>query len=444
MSKLKLIKSSKRYDFFYLTLNVPINNELTYSTCIFERSKDKVSPFTYYLTDKMGDFTLRDESLNTIKNFHLTFIIRFLNFIYNDSETPLRNIENLTLKIVEEFLDKFSQGTLPNDKDREWKSKETANRATYAISHFVYWLWWKTEKNTYKKMFKMKHIKDKDFIFETVSKKSKIGKTSTEVKRLTDIVTPNVSTRIKTREKVVNASNYIISKLIELSQETDPMLTFGIALGAYWGLRVGDIVQMHEGRLKGFEKNKDFGAYVDLNYDAILRSDNKMTGNIKTKRNVPIYPGCAKILYTYYENHMHYLKSKGLYPHKYGALFIDQKGYAMSVKTYLRRFNELNKLLDKAIKEEVTLGNKDAISEEQILSNNKITPHSLRHYYKQLIETVEPNRRLMQYYMAHKDIESQDDYPFALSTKEGIRKCQDKLYDPIKKNVYNNLNTDRS
>jgi len=438
LDELKSIKGNKRYDFFYVTINVPINNEMKHCTCIFERSKDEVSPFTYYLTDKMGSFSLKDKSLNTIKNFHLTFIIRFLNFIFNDSETPISNIEDLTLKVVEEFLDKFSQGTLPNEIKEEWKSKETVKRATYAISHFVYWLWWRKEKGSYKKMFKMKHIKENNFQFETVTRRSKNGYSSKEVKKLMDIVTPNVSSRIKTRAKVVDGSNYSVAKLIELSQENDPMLTIGIALGAYLGLRVGDIVQMHEGRIKGLDKNKDFGAYVDLTYDTILRSDNKITGNIKTKRNVPIYPGCAKALYTYYENHMNYLKYKGLYPHKYGALFIDKKGYAMSVKTYLRRFNDINKLLDKAIKEEVMLGNKDAIREEQILANNKITPHSLRHYYKQLIEAVEPNRRVVQYYMAHKSIDTQVEYAFALSTKEGIRKCQDELYICIKENVYKN------
>ena len=80
------------------------------------------------------------------------------------------------------------------------------------------------------------------------------------------------------------------------------------------------------------------------------------------------------------------------------------------------------------------LGKLEAIKEQQIIMNNKITPHSLRHYYKQLIESCEHNPRIIQYYMAHKSIDSQQDYHFAKSTKEGIRKCQDKIYNNIKRN----------
>jgi integrase len=437
MGNLKAINCNERYDYFYVTINVPINNEMKHCTCIFERSKDEVHPFTSYLKDKMGSFTLKDKSLNTIKNFHLTFIIRFLNFIFNDSEAPINKIEDLTLKIVEEFLDKFSSGTLPNDVSQEWKSKKSVGRANYTISHFVYWLWWKKEPNSYKKMFKMTHIKENIFEFETVTKRSKDGYSTKEVKRLMPIVIPTVSSRVRTRAKVVDASNYSVAKLLELSQENDNMLTFGIALGSYLGLRVGDIAQMHEGRIKGLCEGKLFGAYFDLTYDAILRSDNLITGNIKTKRNVPVYAGCAKALFIYYENHINYLRYKGLYPNKYGALFIDNNGYAMTLKTYLRRFNDLNNLLDSAIKVEVSLGNEDAIQEEQILSNNKITPHSLRHYYKQLIETVEPNKRIVQYYMAHKSIDSQESYAYAKSTKEGIRACQNQVYSQVKGTMFN-------
>lgn len=35
--------------------------------------------------------------------------------------------------------------------------------------------------------------------------------------------------------------------------------------------------------------------------------------------------------------------------------------------------------------------------------------------------------------MAHKSIESQKDYKFSKATKEGIRKCQDKIYATIKR-----------
>lgn len=129
--------------------------------------------------------------------------------------------------------------------------------------------------------------------------------------------------------------------------------------------------------------------------------------------------------------HIEFLKANGLYPNKYGALFLNNDGFAMTASTYLRRFNNLSKLLDKAIKEEVLFGSIDAIQEEEILANNKVTPHSLRHYFKQLLESIEPNRRVIQYYMAHRSENSQDSYASSAS-KEVIRQCQNKIYLPIK------------
>lgn len=433
MTELKSINGKMKYEFFYLVGNIPINNEMKYHICIFEKNVHMVHPFSKYLLDKMGSFTLKNKSLNTIVNFHLTYIIRFLNFIFNDSKTSINNIEDLTLDMVEEFLDNYAQGTLPNDKNGEWKSKDSVKRATYAISHFVYWLWWKKETNSYKKMFKMKYLKESDFEFETEVRRGKDGYKSREFKVLTSIVTPNMSSKIRTREKVVSLSSYGVSKLIEISQSKDPMLTFAIALGAYGGLRSGDIVQMHEGRIKGLDKNKDFGGYFDLTYEAILRSDNKITGNIKTKRNVPIYEGCMRAIYEYHQRHLDYLKHKGLYPNTFGALFIDNSGRAMTAKTFNRRFNELEKLFEKIVKEEAMLGNKNAIKEDQILSLSKVTPHSLRYYFKQLIETIENgNERKIQYYMAHESIESQHSYGVAPATPEAIRRCQNELYMPVK------------
>ncbi|TGY42812.1 site-specific integrase [Clostridium sartagoforme] len=422
----------ERVNFFYTVINVPINNELRFHICIFDDRKDEAHPFTQYLKDRMGNFTLKNKSLNTIKNFHLTYIIRFLNFIYNDSETPIGDIRDLTIKIIEEFLDKFSQGELPQDFIGEWRSRESVERATYALSHFVYWLWWKKDRKTNGKLFNLKYIKEENFLFEKVMRHSKNGYSSKEIKSLINIVVPNMSTKINTREKVVTLSEYSISKLIELSLENDNMLTLGIVLGAYAGLRVGDITQLSEERIKGLSKNRCFGAYLELSQDIILRSDNIRTSGIKTKRTVPIYPGCTKAIYVYYQMHIEFLKAKGLYPNKYGALFLNNNGFAMTSQTYLRRFGKLNDLLDKSIKEEVLFGNIDAIQEEEILSNNKITPHSLRHYFKQLIQSVEPNKRIIQYYLAHKSFNSQDSYAFGVSSKEVIRECQNKLYMPIK------------
>lgn len=432
MSNITKIEKPRKYNFFYLPILMPVNNELIEFHCIYETGSGnyKVHKFTEFLSDKIGKFSLKNKSPNTIKNFYLTFIIRFLNFIFNDCDTPISAIEDLTLEMVEEFLNKFSQGKLPNDEKNSWRSGETVDKATTAINYFIYWLCWKKDSSR-RKVFKMKYIKESDFDFSRVIKNSKSGYASGEYKRLEPIVEPRKTTSIRTREKAVEAGAYTVKKLIEVAQKNDPIMVFGIILGAYCGLRVGFITQLYEGRLKGFQKGKDFGAYIDFTHEAILRSDNKPTSKLKSRVNVPIYPGCTQIVYKYYQEHIAILKSKGLYPNKYGALFVTERGKAMPHKTYLSRFERLNKLVEIVINEEASEGILEAIVEQQILARGKLTPHSLRHYYKQLIEKCERNSRVVQYYLTHKSLDSQLDYAVSAATEDGLRRCNNEIYSNV-------------
>lgn len=411
-----------------------INDQFRYHIGIFQDGLDEVHTFSQFFTDKIGYFCLKNKSKGTIEHFHLTFIIRFLNFIFNDSQTPIEKIEDLTLDMVEEFLDNFSRGTLLNDKINRWRNRETINRAVYSLSYFVYWLWWKKIPNTSKKMFNMKYITIEDFIFTQKNKKLKDGETVV-TKVLTPIVIPVMSDKKYTRRKVMNASKYTVSKLIELSVNIDPMITFAIVLGAYAGLRLGDICQMHEGRFMGLDTDNDFGVFLDFTYDAILRSDNIVTSNCKTKRLVPLYEGCTNAIRNYYNEHIRYLKHKGFYPNKYGAIFIDRNGYAMTDRTFERRFRNIEKVYEINLMKEAALGNIDAKKELHLLSNADITIQSLRCYYKQLIDAVEQNSRTTQYYMTHKQLKTGENYGVAAATRENIRKCQNEIYTPLKGGV---------
>ncbi|MDM0993460.1 integrase [Clostridium perfringens] len=428
------INQRKKYNFLYLPLLMPINNELIEYQCIYETGSGnyKVHMFTEFIYNRIGTFSLKNKSANTIKNFYLTFIIRFLNFIFNDSETPIDNIEDLSVDMIEEFLNKFAQGKLPNDGDESWRSKETVGKANNAINYFIYWLCWKKDKDR-KKVFKMKYIKESDFTFTIVKRKSKDGLSIRESKRLETLVVPKMSRNVKRRVKTTQAGEYTVRKLLETAKKVDPLLVFGIILGAYCGLRVGYITQMYEGRFHGLDEGVSFGAYIDFKNEVILRSDNKPTSNLKKRTDVPIYPGCTDIVYRYFKEHINILKSKGLYPNKYGALFVTERGKAMTDDTYFDRFSKVYRLTEILINEEASEGVHEAIVEQQILLKGKMTPHSLRHYYKQLIEQCERSPRVIQFYLTHSSLDSQVDYSVSMSTEEGLRRCRDAIYSNLPK-----------
>ncbi|MDU1687429.1 MAG: hypothetical protein E6843_11890, partial [Clostridium perfringens] len=159
----------------------------------------------------------------------------------------------------------------------------------------------------------------------------------------------------------------------------------GIILGAFCGLRAGEIVQIHRERLKGFE-SEVLGCYIDLSKDDILRSDGKLTGNIKIKKNLMVYEGFSEIVKFYYKKHIDFLISKGLNTNIFGALFLNDNGTAMLEKTYLKRYNKLTSLLYKNIVLLAEKGVDDAILEKDILETGKLTPHSLRYFFTQFLD----------------------------------------------------------
>ena len=429
---MKVYKGERRIEFFYVISQMTVNDEVKHHVCIFEKGKEEVHPFSSYFKDKIGVYSLKNKSLNTLTNFHLTFIIRFLNYVFNDAVDPIDKIEDLTLRLVEDFLDAFSQGKLPGDNLGRWRNKDTVVRANYAISHFVYWLWWKKIPNTSKKMFKMKNFTSSSFDFYTKTRKDKYDN-STAYKKLANLVIPDTTKKQHKRRTSMRPTKYAISKLIEIASDHDYMITFAIVLGAYAGLRLGDICQMYEGRMNGFEDDNDFGAYLDFTYETILRSDNIITSHCKTKREIPIYEGCTSAIYDYYKEHIAYLKSQGLYPNKYGAIFIDNNGHAMTDRTFQRRFEKIVSRYELATIHEASMGSIDAKNEKSLFSEGKITIQSLRRYYKQLIEIMEDgNVRKIQYYMTHKREETQSEYGISRTTIENIRRCQNEIYRPIK------------
>lgn len=270
----------------------------------------------------------------------------------------------------------------------------------------------------------MKFINTNDFETYFMNVKGENG-TTKQVKVLSPLVAADPTRDNNPRKKVMKAGKYTIEKLIEVALRNDPMMAFGIVLGAYSGLRQGYITQLTDARLEGFNKGIRYNMKFDFNYEAMLRDDGKMTSHIKRRCYVPVYPGCSEVIYTYYQVHLDLLRSKGLYPNKYGALFIDERGFAMSGKTYLRRFKKLSDILEVVITQEANMGIGPAIREQQLLSEAHITPHSLRHYFKGLIQKVENNPAAIAYYMAQKSVESQNSYAPPQELTESIRRCMD-------------------
>ena len=425
----------KNHDVFITKLNIPVNGKVFEKFFICDRGIGGVSDFTQFLYDNMKkvNFTLRDKSPNTIKNFYLTYLIRFLNYVFNEIDEPIKNIEDLTFELGEEFLQLFSNGQLPNDKYKEMRNDESVDKANRALSHFYYWLCIKRDKDR-KKKYRMKYLLLEDFEVETVSNKNEFGTTTKEV--LPNFFTVDTIESRNRRCKVVQASNYTIKKLIKFARYIDPQMEFGIIMGALMGLRQGYITQLSEYKLAGINGDAEVAYSINFNNHEVLRSDLKVTSNLKRRKgqkmDIPIYPGCRKIIYNAYQKHLDILKRQELYPNKYGAVFINDRGKAMRSRTYYQRFEKISSLARQEIYAEADAGIEEALIEKRVLGQGTLTPHSLRHYFKQLLDDCERSAAVKARYLGQKSELSQNDYEISLRIEEAIRKCQGLLKGAIK------------
>lgn len=421
---------NKKKEFILETINIPINGEIIRYIFIFEKSSNNVSIFSDFFYDQFKGFCLINKSYNTKKNFYANYIVRFLNFIYNESDNKIDNIENLKLDMVSEFLNKFSKSKLNGDNLETWRSSTTVKKANHAIKYFVYWLWIKKDRDSKKKIFKMKYINSDDFTF---TQKQRINKQRSYYKAeyaLNDIAPYEISRNNNSRIKVTNLSMYGIHKLLELTESQEPMLTFAIALGAFAGLRAGTVLQMSRSNLHGFENEYSMGCWIDLSKEHILRSDGKVTGNIKCKKSLEVHDAFTEILRYFYKKHINYLAYNKL-NNKYGALFLNKNGIALKDKHYYKKFRKLRDLLLITITEEAKCGNIRALKEKEILESGPLTHHSLRYFFSQFIDELEDGNEFnVALFRGDSNNNSQKVY-LKGHTEEKIRRVQEKIWDEI-------------
>lgn len=426
MKVLPIIKSGEqRHYFFILEKDIYGNKRNTiYSD--------------YFFSEILGTSML-NLSFNSKKNFHARFIVMFLNYIFNEMGDAISNIEDLTIDNVRDFLQRYSCGEIGRKSSKvngsEWKSSDTALDAGNAITLFCYWL--VTGRNKDKRLrFKMKFIRPSDFEVVTTYKKSRYSSKKQQVKRAKLLCDFERTKNLVKRKKVVTATMYMIASLIEVANSTDKMMVFPIVLGAFVGLRQGEVCQMHRGRMIEVKKSKINDCYIDLIADCALRDDGKYVGDIKVKREQPIYPVFLDITNEAYAQHLELLQAKGYDTHIHGALLIDSNGKAMSYSVYHTRYKKLveilkENLLDIAEKYNDT----NAIKAYELLTekDTEFTHHSLRHFYTQQIDKLEKNLIVTQYYRGDNSPESQNNYKGNMASSEGIKMVQKWFLDELNK-----------
>jgi integrase len=363
---------------------IVLNNESTLES--------HISEFTEFFFHK--DYI--NLEINTKKNNYGTLIVSFLNYIFFDMENPLKSIDDFTIELGNGFLNKWGRGELSDRRTSNGKtiakSDEVINQAKLNLTRFCYWLFNKALEGTRKKKYRLRNFKKTDFIW-IEKKRGKYSKMC-----LQSIFTAEYPNKQR-QPKFESPDEQVVYLLIELARQYDPMLALPIAMQSFVGVRRGEVCQISRERFHFIKTlGVPTGLYFDLLEESLLRKDGVRTGSIKRKRCQIAYEAFLYYFNKIYNDHLAFLKQRGLDCDVYGALLFGDNNMAMTTNTYARRFDALIPRLLERLFELKNHGNVQAARNYDLLLYAKLTPHALRYFFSDYVANHESSAHIVAMY----------------------------------------------
>jgi integrase len=187
-------------------------------------------------------------------------------------------------------------------------------------------------------------------------------------------------------------------------------IVFAMCLQAFAGLRAGEVcnVRQESSPLGGGVVFTRIGddirkIEIDLTRKISLRSDGVETGSIKKKRVQCVYPPFLDAFILAYDFYCKHLSSKP-FETDYCPMFINNRNKAMTYNDYSRRFDTLVKThFRPALLES---GDPECKLYGQLLYENDLTPHALRHWFSVQLVLHGEDIAQIQYWRGDKSPES--------------------------------------
>lgn len=152
--------------------------------------------------------------------------------------------------------------------------------------------------------------------------------------------------------------------------------------------------------------NKIHKIKIDLNEEKQLRSDHVAVGGIKKERWQKVYPKFHKNFMQAYNIHKEYL-AENKFEAKFGPMFVDSRGMAMTYDNYYRIFV---KMIDE-MKPMLVNHHDDEISTYgHLLLQNNISPHIFRHWFSVKLVLYGEQEAGLQYWRGDKSPQSAKNY----------------------------------
>ena len=173
--------------------------------------------------------------------------------------------------------------------------------------------------------------------------------------------------------------------LLNLAFRYAPDIAFAICLQAFAGLRAGEVCNVRQAGSPigagitfthiGQDMRK---IEIDITRELQLRRDGKITGRIKKERRQCVYPPFLEAFAAAYEQHLLWLSGRP-FEAEYCPMFLNKYGKAMTYGVYNSRFASL---VEKHFRPAMLQSeNPELRIYGQLLCENKLGLHSLRHFF---------------------------------------------------------------
>lgn len=303
------------------------------------------------------------------------FICMFLNYVLinNYEKFKIHDIKDITIKIGNDFLQDYADGIVGNEQ----KTLETVKTTMQKLCKLYLYI-----KNIYKKRAKYIY----KYNFKNVDKENKVRYDCSLFK-----INAEKNKEYSEQHKKIfrNMPIEIFEIFLRLSKQYYPELTFAITLQAYAGLRPSEVCNVRQvidpqkpgmKYLKVGSKMENIS--IDLTRKYEMRADGKPVGGIKKRREQKVYTPYIDRVQNAYKEHLKELEKyeleKGYYP-----MFVNKDGKAITVKSYREK---IERLANVYLREYLSKSeNPSHRYYAEILTQKKLSPHFLRHYFTVLL-----------------------------------------------------------
>lgn len=306
------------------------NEEIQKYPCIVLYEEETDIPILYTGLERYICSLVKSELLNSKTRLYKGYAIcHFLNYVLKKTEVNF--LHECSLKIIREFLKSIKV----KDDGTEYKKNTWLRYRDYVIDFLC--MYYTYNKDTLPFQYIGEELKS-----FTIVKDEKYHKKA--------IIVHNSSLHVSGPKTTHKKNRILIDGYLDLllceAKKYEPDIALGIALGAYAGLREGEIVNICCGGIHTIRKG--FGIVSSIEIDltdtaSYFKNWSKKTnpGTIKKNRIQKVFNDFISDISDLYDYHILLMESRGVDTSMDAPLFVNKQGNPMTVQTYSDRVKNL-------------------------------------------------------------------------------------------------------